>query len=492
VPVRDGIEVRLQRVSLHRGQRPILEQLDWHLRPGQRWLLTGANGAGKTQLLKLVAGAVWPDPDEVSRRRYRWRGHWHDSPVELGDAIAYLGPERQERYERYGWNFTVRSVVATGCTHTDIPDRPLRSPERRRVARLLREFGLERLARRRFLTLSYGQRRLTLLARALAGRPQWLLLDELFGGLDDMHRTQLASWFEGAGRRHNWVLATHRPDEAPRSVTHCVELDAGRLVRRRCAAVRDAGRRAVPRLLVAAPPRAPLRLRTALVEFERASVYIDWQPVLHELQFTIGAGEGWVVHGANGAGKTTLLRAIWGDLPVARGGQVRRRGIEPGVPLEVFQRRSGFVAPHQHALQPPGASVIDVVVSGLRNSVGLDTASRAAERRRALRLLGDVGLEARAHERFHALSWGTARRVLLARAAIARPRLLLLDEPCAGLDPGARSAIRADVDRLIAQGVAVVISGHHRDEWPTRAGYEIELDAGRLRYAGPLRQPESA
>ncbi len=487
-----GIEVQLRRVSLHRDGRRVLDQLDWRLRPGERWVLTGANGAGKTQLLKLVAGAVWPDPDGVSCRRYRWRGQWHDGqwhhgPVEFENAIAYLGPERQERYERYGWNFTVRSVIATGCTQTDIPDRPLREIERRRVARLLREFGLERLARRRFLALSYGQRRLTLLARALASQPQWLLLDELFGGLDAAHRAQLARWFEGPGRRHNWVLATHRPDEAPRSATRHVELVDGRLSRRRSAAVPRATRRGTAPLLVAAPPLAPLRRRTVLVEFERASVFIDWQPILHDLQFTLGAGEGWVVHGANGAGKTTLLRAIWGDLPVARGGEVRRRGVVPGVPLEVFQRRSGFVAPHQHALQPRSASALDVVVSGLRNSVGLDAPVRAAERRRALSLLGAVGLESRADDSFHALSWGTARRVLLARAALARPRLLLLDEPCAGLDPAARAAIRSDIDRLIAQGVAVVMSAHHRDEWPARAGFEIELDAGRLRYAGVLR-----
>lgn len=482
-----AVEVQLRRVSLRRGGRRVLDALDWHLRPGQRWLLTGANGAGKTQLLKLVAGAVWPDPDGMGQRRYRRRGRWHATPLEFGDLIAYLGPERQERYERYGWNFTVRAVIATGCTQTDIPDRPLRVAESRRVARVLREFGLERLARRRFLTLSYGQRRLALLARALAGRPQWLLLDELFAGLDAAHRAIVVRWLEGRGRRLNWVLATHRPDEAPRSVTHHAQLAQGRLRPQRVRVARRVPQRSVSASRVVPPYAASTRSRGALVAFVHANIFIDWQPVLHDLNFTIGPGEGWVVHGANGAGKTTLLRAIWGDFPAAAGGRIVRRGVEPGVPLAEFQRCSGLVAPHQHALHPPGATALDVVVSGLRNSVGLDSPPRAVEKRRAMQALAAAGLAARATDPFQALSWGTARRVLLARAAIVRPRLLLLDEPCAGLDPVARQAIRADIDRLLSQGVAVVLSAHHRDEWPALAGHELELDAGRLRYAGVLR-----
>lgn len=490
-----GIAIDLRQVTLHRGGRAVLDRLDWRLRPGERWVLTGANGAGKTQLLKLLEGAVWPDPDGVSQRRYRYRGQWHDTPLAMAGQIAYLGPERQERYERYGWNFSVRSVIATGVTRTDIPERPLRPVERRRVARLLREFGLERLARRRFLSLSYGERRLVLLARALAGRPRWLLLDELFGGLDAWHRHALVRWLEGPGRRCSWVLATHRPDEAPSSATDRVELVAGRLRRQRRVRPPRSARSAARAELVSLLPgeaRPAARRRVVLVAFERADVYIDWRPVLHGLQFSIGSGEGWVLHGPNGAGKTTLLRAIWGELPVAHGGRVRRRGVEPGVPLEVFQRRCGFVAPQQHALQPPQSSVLEVVVSGLRNSIGLATPVGVAERRRALRLLAQIGLAARAPEPFHSLSWGTARRVLLARAAIARPHLLLLDEPCAGLDPAARAAIRRDVDSLIDAGITVVLSAHHRDEWPRAARYELELEAGRLRYAGVLRSDADA
>jgi ABC-type molybdenum transport system ATPase subunit/photorepair protein PhrA len=85
------------------------------------------------------------------------------------------------------------------------------------------------------------------------------------------------------------------------------------------------------------------------------------------------------------------------------------------------------------------------------------------------------------------LSYGQARRALLARASVMRPALLLLDEPCAGIDSGTRSQLIADIDRLIAAGTAVVMSTHHRDEWPTATTHEIELVAGRAAYAGVRR-----
>ena len=86
------IETRLKDLNLQRGNQQVLHGVNWTVRPGERWVLAGANGAGKTQLLKVLAGSVWPTPAGADVRQYRWRGEaWH-TPQELMAEIAYLGP----------------------------------------------------------------------------------------------------------------------------------------------------------------------------------------------------------------------------------------------------------------------------------------------------------------------------------------------------------------------------------------------------------------
>ncbi|MGH9564054.1 MAG: ATP-binding cassette domain-containing protein, partial [Terracidiphilus sp.] len=168
----------LHAVSVRRGAKWVLRGISWRLRPGERWALLGDNGAGKTQLLKLLNGDVWPTPGDSrgEGRRYMADGR----PVDLIDAkrrVAYVGAEQQDKYARYGWNLRVRDLVATGLHRTDLLLMPVTARQSRRVAAALRLCGLTRHAAREFLSLSYGQKRLALLARALAQDPDWLLLD---------------------------------------------------------------------------------------------------------------------------------------------------------------------------------------------------------------------------------------------------------------------------------------------------------------------------
>ena len=113
------VEVRLANVHLEREERTILEDVNWTIRPGEHWVLAGGNGAGKSQLLKLIAGAVWPTPTGRESRQYRWRRELWPSPFEVQDEIAYVGPERQDKYARYEWNYSVEEVVGTGLYRTD-------------------------------------------------------------------------------------------------------------------------------------------------------------------------------------------------------------------------------------------------------------------------------------------------------------------------------------------------------------------------------------
>lgn len=492
------VEVSLRNVRLVRNERVILRALDWRIRPGERWVLAGGNGAGKTQLLKLVAGSVWPTPTGREMRSYRWHHETFRTPQEVKDEIGYVGPERQDKYARYGWNHTVEQIVGTGLYRTDIPLNTLTERDRRRIAAVLRRLGMEAFAQRPFLTLSYGERRLALLARTLASGAKLLLLDELLNGLDDTNRARALRWLQHTTRsRLPWVLTTHRVEDVPSCVTHVLVLEEGRVVHRGKLARNGRGLKGPwqrwlhaehdrPHPVQRAPRRLPRSARP-LVRLVNASVYLDDTRALEGISFEVHRGECWVVHGGNGSGKTTLLRTLYGDHGVAAGGRVERAGVEPGVPLQVFKTRVGLVAPHLQTDHPQELTVAEVVQSGRHASIGLNDPPSSEDRAAARRALGFFGLGHFATRTLVELSYGQLRRVLFARAWVRRPQLLLLDEAFAGVDGPTRRDLLAHVEGMIAAGVAVIMATHHRSEWPISATHELELAGGRTRYCGPVR-----
>jgi molybdate transport system ATP-binding protein len=357
------------------------------------------------------------------------------------------------------------------------------------------------------LSLSYGERRLTLLARALASDPKLLLLDELLSGLDPINHQRAMRWLEKRARSPlPWVLSTHRLEDVPLSATHALVLEKGRIVYhgplRGAPLARwlngNSGQATPVRASKARRRGSPSRPRRSsapgelLVRLKEASVYLDYNQVLEGLSLEIRAGDCWVVHGRNGSGKTTFLRTLYGDHGVAHGGRIERAGIEPGVPLEEFKRSVGLVAPHLQASHPQHLTVAEVVQSGRYASVGLNDAPTVADRaaaRRSLAFFGLIDLAARAVQE---LSYGQLRRVLFARAWVCRPRLWLLDEPFSGVDAPTRAVLLTQIGALIDSGAAVVMSTHHQSEWPASATHELELARGRARYVGPLRSGSSA
>jgi molybdate transport system ATP-binding protein len=482
------LSVTLRRIDLDRGGRAVLRDVAWTIKPGQRWLLIGGNGAGKTQLLKLVSGAVWPKPTGRELRRYHWKGERFDQPAGVLEEIAYVGAERQDRYEHYEWNFLASEVVATGITRTDIPVRALTPAEDRTVAGLFRRLDLDELAGRRFLTLSYGERRLVLIARALASKPKLLLLDEVANGLDVGNHARLMRWLDSTAKSAMpWVFATHRSTDVPDSMTHLLELEQGRVrdsgamraVRARELLRQDSGEFLAREPSTKRAGRITRKRRRLLVSLRNADVHVDDAHILHGISLEVASGDCWVIHGANGSGKSTLLRTIYGDHAVAAGGSIQRAGIVPGVPLEKFKLRTAYVAPHLQTWQAPKMPVMEVVASGRYASIGLNDAITAADRKHAERALRRFGLLRMKNRTMAEMSYGQARRVLFARAWAREQQLALLDEPFAGLDRATRADLARRLNAWLAEGGSCVIATHHREEWPAHTTHVLELVDGR-------------
>lgn len=465
-----GIAVRQASVRL--GRHWALRDVTFELRAGEHWLLFGANGAGKTVLLKLLRGDLWPTPTGRESREFSFvDGAIEEQPLEAQERIAYLGPERQDRYDRYESTLTVAQVVLTGFDDSDLPLQPATAAQSRRINQVLQEAGLAGVLARPFRSLSYGQRRRVLLARAVVRRPDVLLLDEALNGLDARGR---AAFIRALRRtvpaRAAWVLTSHRRADADLAqVTHHAHIVHGRIEHAGPASapapagrVIDegmAGRRAVPMTALSSRPGST----QSLLRLERAAVYREGRPVIGTFDWTLTPGEHWYVCGPNGSGKSTFMSLLYGDLWPAHGGQLLRRW--PAV--EDWKRATGIVSPDLQALYAAtGCTVADIVASGLHDSIGLNTLPTPSERRRVQRELRAWQIEELVARRARELSYGQLRLVLVARSFVRPRRIYLFDEPLDGLDAAARLRLRARLDAGVRRGATLVMVTHHVEDVP--------------------------
>jgi molybdate transport system ATP-binding protein len=198
-------------------------------------------------------------------------------------------------------------------------------------------------------------------------------------------------------------------------------------------------------------------------------------------------GEHWVVTGPNGSGKSTLLRLAVGDEQAMPGGRVSRLDLGERACVWEVKARVGVVSPELQARFRHDIPAEEVVLSGLTASLGVDFEPDAAQREHAAAAMARAGAGDLLGRRIQALSYGEMRRLLLARALIGDPELLVLDEPANGLDPRARAALLEVLERQAEDGVTLVVATHHPAEIPPAVSCEIGLDGGRVAYRGPRR-----
>lgn len=448
----------------------ILTLNDLTLQSGESWAFVGANGSGKSSLARALTGELPPLQGSVQ--------HDFARPTRL--SLEKLQKLVQEEWQRNNTDLLSEGEEDTGRTAAEMIQDEVKDAARcRQLAQL---FGIEYLLDRRFKYLSTGETRKTLLCQALMAQPDLLVLDEPFDGLDTASRASLAALLEGLHQQgYTLVLVLNRFDDIPAFVerigvlaechlTHVgarSEVLEEALIAQLAHSERLAGM-ALPEADNPAqqPQLAPDEARIVL---KNGVVSYNDQPVLHGLSWEVKPGQHWQIVGPNGAGKSTLLSLVTGDHPQGYSNDLtlfgRRRGS--GETIWDIKQHIGYVSSSLHLDYRVAISVRYVILSGYFDSIGLYQAVSDRQRTLANSWLALLGMEKLADAPFHSLSWGQQRLVLIARALVKHPTLLILDEPLQGLDPINRQLVRRFVDVLIAEGrTQLLFVSHHAEDAP--------------------------
>jgi len=234
-----------------------------------------------------------------------------------------------------------------------------------------------------------------------------------------------------------------------------------------------------------------------ILDLRRVSYKIGGKLILDRISWQLGKGEHWAILGPNGAGKTTLLKIACGYLWPNGGGTIYRNG-QALVDLRQLRENIGWVTASLLADVPPAEMVIRTVVSGRFAQLGLaDYAGHkqhTTDVAQAHQCLGEMGCAHLANREFGTLSQGEKQRVLISRARMARPLLLILDEPCAGLDPGGREMLLGSIQNLATtqRETGLVLVTQHIEEITPIFENVLALSQGKIAEKGPTEQVISA
>ncbi|TCL03944.1 MULTISPECIES: molybdate ABC transporter ATP-binding protein ModF [Sodalis] len=445
-----------------------IPQLD--IRAGEGWAFVGANGSGKSALARALADEL---PLMSGSRRSDYRRIARLSFEQLQKLVA-------EEWQRNNTDLLSEGEEDTGRTAGEIIQQDYKDPALCQT--LATQFGITHLLSRRFKYLSTGETRKTLLCQALMAKPDILILDEPFDGLDVASRAQLSDMLHGLGDGSMaLVLILNRFDDIPAYIGNVGILADCELT---CTGDRETllAQALVAQLAHAESmngiqlpdTEAPGQKNTLpagepLITLRNGVVTYQDRPILHHLDWQVLPGQHWQIVGPNGAGKSTLLSLVTGDQPQGYSNDLtlfgRRRGS--GETIWDIKRHIGYVSSSLHLDYRVSATARSVILSGFFDSIGIYQAVSERQQLLTRQWLDLLGLTGAADAPFHSLSWGQQRLVLIARAMVKHPALLILDEPLQGLDPLNRALVRRWVDVLIGEGdTQLLFVSHHAEDAP--------------------------
>lgn len=492
--------VSLQNVSVRKYDSTVLSDINWEIRTGEHWAIIGPNGSGKTILLDVLAGK-WPV--SAGKLAYHWKEPLRET-VELAsndysfNRIVNAGAEYyQQRFHAYEAERapTVRAILTDQLKPVGTVDdnsvqlapSKVSNEELEKICELL---SITHLLDHPFVTLSNGETRRMLLAKSLLKKPKLLLLDNAFSGLDVHSREVLRNALNSLAAEGVTIIMATTATEIPACITHVLEIQAGRIDK----ASPIAAFHPKPENTTLPQPDPEKLAHFGNPDFTDFQLTLDLrnikvkyhdQLILNNVSWKIAKGEKWALSGPNGSGKSTLLSIITADNPQRFANDFdlfdkKRGGI--GASIWDIKQKIGHVSPELHLYFPRNTSVFKTIASGFFDATGVFFKKLTELQIERVHEVAELlHVHALIEKDFSQLSKGQQRMVLLARALVKNPPLLILDEPCQGLDAESIEYFKSVTNAICDTPERTLIYvSHYPQEIPSCVTHFLKLEQGAV------------
>ena len=456
-------DIKLENLSVQFEQHFKLDNISWIIQANQHWAVCGGNGSGKSALGAVLMG----EGENISGELKGLPGRIAIASFEAQAALIEA--------ERKKDDADILDVIPEGTPVQALLDEYCENVTLQQE--LIKAFNFTPLLEQGFRKLSSGESRKLMLMRALTQDADLLILDEPFEGLDAASCEYLKGLLNRLAESTQTVFVLNRFDEIQPFITHVAYMEEGRLTHK-VARTDDEAFSGLSQLLhlkttdleipdVDNDHRCPeLESTDPLVRIRNGHVVYGDTVIFDDLDWTIERGEHWQVTGPNGSGKTCLLNLITGDHPQCYINDIFVFGMQRGNGESIWDIKQylGYVSSALQWEYNVSVSVKNAIVSGFFDSIGIYQKYSDQQSKIVDQWLLLLGMEDRGNQPFSQLSFGDQRLVLIARAMVKHPPLLILDEPCLGLDELNRQLVLALIEKICRGSETTVLYVNHRSE----------------------------
>ncbi|MEO7802590.1 MAG: ATP-binding cassette domain-containing protein [Ginsengibacter sp.] len=476
-----NIFLSFKNITVKAQEKTILDDISLNVYEGEHVAIVGKSGSGKTTLAKTIAG----------QKFYTGQINIHDNLKEYFTKKIVL-VEQQHRFKNlsgmsnqfyYQQRYNSFDAADTVTVKSELGIVGVLNTKSKEIIELL---GLQQLLDVPLIQLSNGENKRVQLAKALYQQPELLILDNPFIGLDVSGRSALNTIINTLIQNGQKLLLITTPQDVPSSITHLAVLENGKLAKFFVKDGLDLFLRkeqfAFSDDLLNAIKLENVTNFSAAIRMVNATVIYNDKLILKDINWVVNKGERWNVSGSNGAGKSTLLSLITADNPQAYANEIylfdKRRGS--GESIWDIKKLIGFVSPEMHLFFEHTATAFETIASGLFDTIGLFRKINEIEIRRVDQWLEILSLQAIKNMSLNQLSLGEQRLILLGRALIKNPPLLILDEPCQGLDNEQVKNFKHIVDTICLHfNTTLIYVSHYKNHLPSCISKELRLENGR-------------